>query len=246
MEFGISGIYKISNKSNGKFYIGSTTCFRTRFTSHKSMLRRNAHKNLYLQNSWNKYGSKSFKFEIIELVDKHDKLIEREQFWIDKTKCYDNSIGYNISKTARTNLGAELSDETKRKISIANKGRKHTLQSRLNMAKSKIGVKQSKEQVESRMKSIILNGSRKGENHHFYGKSHSEEMKQKISDSHKGKHIGTNNNFSKLDEEKVKRIKLLLRDGRMSQGEIAKMFNIKQQNVSSIKRGNTWSHVSVE
>ena len=50
-----SGIYKILNKINGKFYIGSAVNFKRRFARHKRLLNINCHPNEYLQNAWNKY-----------------------------------------------------------------------------------------------------------------------------------------------------------------------------------------------
>ena len=53
----ISGIYKIVNKVNGKYYVGSSNdVLKTRFYEHKRLLTKNKHFNVKLQNAWNKYG----------------------------------------------------------------------------------------------------------------------------------------------------------------------------------------------
>jgi len=94
------GVYKILNLVNGKFYIGSTTqSFKKRGVQHYSDLVRGVHKNSYLKYSWNKYGEKSFKFEIVEFCESQDSLT-REQYWLDFTKSYDKTIGYNINPLA--------------------------------------------------------------------------------------------------------------------------------------------------
>lgn len=80
----------------------------------------------------------------------------------------------------------------------------------------------------------------------FYGKKHTEEAKNKISQSKKGKHIGENSHMSKLNEKQVKDIKLLLLEGKYSQRKIAKMFNIGVATVSYINTGKIWSHVKLE
>ena len=56
----LSGIYKITNLENNKFYIGSAKDLYDRLASHKKDLRANKHCNIYLQRSYNKYGADSF------------------------------------------------------------------------------------------------------------------------------------------------------------------------------------------
>jgi len=62
-----SGIYQILNKTNNKFYIGSASNLRRRFSNHKCHLTKNSHSNLHLQNAWNKYGGDNFEFLILVL-----------------------------------------------------------------------------------------------------------------------------------------------------------------------------------
>ena len=73
-----SGIYKLANKINGNFYIGSSKNLELRWKQHKYNLKRKKHINIILQRSWDKYGEKSFDFEIIEYCKK-EKLFEKEQ-----------------------------------------------------------------------------------------------------------------------------------------------------------------------
>ena len=48
------GIYKIINKVNGKYYVGSSLNINKRWSVHKSALSKNKHHNDHLQNAWNK------------------------------------------------------------------------------------------------------------------------------------------------------------------------------------------------
>jgi group I intron endonuclease len=96
---GKSGIYKITNLSDGKFYIGSSVDLKRRKSEHAKMLENGTHHSSYLQNAYNKYGKNNFKFEIIELVD-DDKLRDVEQRYLDKLKPYIRRIGYNLSERA--------------------------------------------------------------------------------------------------------------------------------------------------
>lgn len=96
-------IYKIRNKTNNKFYLGSSKNFSHRKCEHKRDLSLGKHHSPRLQKAWNKYGSESFVFEIVEELSKDcsDKLLlEREQYWIDTLNPCDDSIGYNISPNA--------------------------------------------------------------------------------------------------------------------------------------------------
>jgi group I intron endonuclease len=53
------GIYRIINKINDKFYIGSSDNIERRFSRHLLDLKKNKHDNQHLQNAWNKYGKEA-------------------------------------------------------------------------------------------------------------------------------------------------------------------------------------------
>jgi len=54
---------------------------------------------------------------------------------------------------------------------------------------------------------------------------------------------GTKNGNSKLNPDKVLKIRKLLKEG-LSQTKVAKMMNVEQTNISNIHLGKTWSHVT--
>ena len=96
-----TGIYKITNKLNGKFYIGSSKDIDQRWNEHKLNLKSNRHINKKLQNAWNFYGEDNFLFEIIECtVCEQSVLFDREQYYLDLFRPYMRDIGYNICPTA--------------------------------------------------------------------------------------------------------------------------------------------------
>jgi len=92
----MKGIYKITNKTNNKIYIGSSKNIFKRWESHISDLLNKNHHSYKLQNDFNKYGINEFTFEIVELLDFKDSLLNKEQYWIDTTESYEDSIGYNV------------------------------------------------------------------------------------------------------------------------------------------------------
>jgi len=93
----MQAIYKILNKNNNKFYIGSTNNIKKRWNNHRCNLRNNRHENNYLQQAWNKYGEESFEFLILEEVNDENR-IQREIHYLNETKCYERDIGYNFDK----------------------------------------------------------------------------------------------------------------------------------------------------
>ncbi|MGR3179409.1 MAG: GIY-YIG nuclease family protein [Candidatus Anammoxibacter sp.] len=106
-----SGIYKIKNKVTNDVYIGSAKNFNIRWKEHIKRLKRKNHHSIILQNAWNKYGEQSFDFQIIEYVQDVSKLIDREQYYLDLIK-----PKYNICKYAYSSLGRKPTEETRKKL----------------------------------------------------------------------------------------------------------------------------------
>lgn len=102
------GIYSITNLINGKKYIGQSINIENRFVRHKCELRKNRHVNRHLQASWNKYGEKNFKFNIIETCTK-ESLNNRENYWINYYNTLNN--GYNLDEGGNGISGYKHSKE---------------------------------------------------------------------------------------------------------------------------------------
>ena len=132
-----SGIYKITNTSNGKFYIGSASWLAKRRGNHFDSLRKGEHCNRKLQAAWNKYGADKFVFNVVEYVADKSKLIEREQHWIDALGAVRN--GYNILSLAGNSLGFVMPREAVARSIAANLGRKATAQARERMSAASKG-----------------------------------------------------------------------------------------------------------
>ena len=154
------GIYCIQNQINEKFYIGSSKFAYSRWQYHKQQLINKKHSNPHLQAAWNQYGKKNFDSFLIEICC-FDKLIEREQWYLDNTSCLDNQYGYNINTRADRVLHTP---EQRAKMSAATKGVKHP----------NYGKRLSKE---TRNK---ISNAQRGIKNHNYGKSTPQSVKDKI------------------------------------------------------------------
>ncbi len=169
----IGGIYKIENKTNKNFYIGSAVNLKARFTNHINALRGNKHKNKYLQNSWNKYKEKNFEFIILFLCDRKNLQLY-EQLFMDKL-----NPKYNICRTVGSKLGYKTPESVKKKISDAQIGIKRkplTDEHKKKLSESMSGRKRP--EFSDEWKENIRKGT--------LGKKHSEETKRKMSKSHMG------------------------------------------------------------
>jgi group I intron endonuclease len=134
-----SGVYKITNLINNKCYIGSSAYIKSRWSNHRRTLLKGCHHSKYLQRSWNKYGQDNFKFEVL-LYCTNEHLLDYEQYFLDTL-----NPEYNSCKIAGRTSGIYPSEETRKKLSMASKGRKHTPQAIQNMKVAQSGRKLSEE-----------------------------------------------------------------------------------------------------
>lgn len=135
-----SGIYAILNIYNEKYYVGSAMNLQKRWYEHLRTLKFNKHFNVLLQRTYNKYWTNPFIFTVLEHCD-NKKLIEREQYWIDKLRpeynlspSAGNTFGLKISLAGRLNMKKPKSESHKNNLSKANLGKKHSLETKLKMS----------------------------------------------------------------------------------------------------------------
>ena len=180
----MTGIYKITNKINGKFYIGLSNNIKRRWGEHKTP--KNINKTTNIAKAFRKYGIENFEFEVIEICEV-DKLAEREMYHIEKLK-----PEYNMNEGGVGNLGVELSDEFK--LHLKNCGKKQwesmteedkKRQISNNLKGPRIGHPVSEE---TREKLRLQN----------LGKKQSKETSKKISDALKGKPRENKHHFKRV------------------------------------------------
>lgn len=127
----ISGVYKIYNVVNHKFYIGSSLDIKFRFSRHKRELNNNRHNNPKLQRAWNKYGGDAFEFIILQPYIDAESVLDAEQILLDDAFKNHRNMIYNIARNSRApmtgiespNKGKTFTDETRRKMSESHKGK---------------------------------------------------------------------------------------------------------------------------
>jgi group I intron endonuclease len=150
-------IYKITNKVNGKIYVGQTIRSpKRRFEEH---FYKSHGENYPLYNAMKKYGKDSFSMEIIAQCSTIEDLNKLEEYHINLNNCLAPN-GYNLhtggnnhrcseetkKKISVNQLGRKVSDETKAKISAAQAngknpflGKKHTDEAKRKMSQVKMG-----------------------------------------------------------------------------------------------------------
>lgn len=244
------GIYSVTNKNTGERYIGKSENLHKREVTHLWALRNNRHPSKPLQAAWNR--GDGFVFEILELCDP-EELNDKEKFWIE----YFDSMnhGYNQSKGGVSTLGRVCTEETRQKISEANKGRVvsaeiirkrvETLQRRL--ANDPDFAKQHHEKLSERLR---------GKPSWNKGKPCPESQKRLVSEKLKGRYIsdehreklralysGEKSITAKLKEKDVVMIRYRFLCGER-QCEILKDYtSVTPQTLYDICRGRRWKSV---
>ena len=86
-------IYKITNTTNGKLYIGQTIRpIKDRFRRHINDALNNS-LDTHFARAIRKYGEKCFTIEVIDTAENQEELTKKESYWIEKLNSI--SIGYN-------------------------------------------------------------------------------------------------------------------------------------------------------
>ena len=136
-------------KINGKSYVGQSKNISRRWKQHRWELNGGYHANKGLQDDWNAYGEDNFEFKVIQKCNK-ENLDDLEIIHIKELNTFEN--GYNETKGGKGSKGIMVSEETKRRISEANKGKegfwigKNLSEEHKNKLKEyRIGTKQSEE-----------------------------------------------------------------------------------------------------
>lgn len=248
-------IYNIINKINGKMYIGQTVQkLGQRWYNHYNSKRDHCRA---LHNAIKKYGKENFFVEEITKCKSIEEMNYREVFYIKALNTLSPN-GYNLKTGGGNSLPSE---ETKKRMSLSNKGKIRSIEQRKRVSDGRKGMKFS----EGHKKNISI--SKCGQNHPNFGKHRSEETKRKLSELHKGKggkfgidnHFygkhrtvetimrlsGENNIKAKLNWDKVNQIRAIYRTRGFSQLKLAKMFCVSQTSIFNIVHNINWKTINL-
>jgi len=164
-------------------------------SAHINNLNKNIHRNPHLQNAWNKYGQTAFSFEIISIHQTDMEALAEEQNWLDKH--YGKNYFYNKSKHAQLDplhIRKQISKSLKGKLNPMF-GNTHTKIARDKIRNSRLGVVMStetKDKISQSLKAMYDTGQKiptvlSGKLNPFYGKTHSNATREKLSDLAKGR-----------------------------------------------------------
>lgn len=107
------GVYLITNRVDGKSYVGASVNIQTRWRVHLCELRAGTHCNQKLQRAWNKHGEASFEFTVVEACPR-SQIVAFEQKWIDQLNAVES--GYNILPFSRSTQGRVFTAEAREKL----------------------------------------------------------------------------------------------------------------------------------
>jgi len=172
----ISGIYCIENLTTNKKYIGQSKDIDGRWCKHRNELNRGTHDNDYLQKAWNKYGEENFNFYILECCGETE-LDEKEIYYIDLHNTLNRDYGYNL-KSGGQNGNSKVSEYVRQKQS---ESLKQSYQDNSDLREKR------KNDALNQWSNPEIKAKILGKNNGMYGKTHSIEARQKISDAQKGR-----------------------------------------------------------
>lgn len=228
-------IYKITNLLNGKIYVGKDSKNNPNYYGSGELITK----------AIKKYGKENFNKEILEVCSSLDELNEREKFWITQMDSRNKKIGYNIAEGGNggilwngdaPNTGVEFSEIHKYKISNSLSGRVLSDGHKNNISLNHADVS--------------------GENNPMFGKKHTDEVKNIISKTNKGRKLsketkvlmskqklGDKNNNSKLSEKDVLEIRFRYHNSDVSLNDLAQMFGVGKACIHKIITYKTWIHL---
>lgn len=200
-------VYKITNRINGKVYIGQTTrSLEKRWKEHCQL----SHGCQLMYRAIIKHGKENFTVEQIDVACTREELDAKEVYWIKFYDSMNRNKGYNLDSGG--NKCKKRSPETIVKLINANKGRwageknpkfgkGHLFTGQNNSFYGKKHTDETKKKLSAKIKGRTLSeewkkkigDAERGEKHWLYGKHQSEEVKRKISETKKGKYGGSKN-----------------------------------------------------
>lgn len=207
-------VYLITNKLNNKKYIGCTTKgYLQRFEAHLEKSRQKGKKEA-IHKAMAKYGTHNFEVSLIESCQTNEEMFALEKKWIEHYKSFgsegynltvggEGTMGHTMSQSQKNRLrslrtGTKHTEESKRKMSLARRGKSFSDSHKKALSKAQLGSKNHRwGKVMSDEQKQKLREDNTGQRNRFYGRTHSEETKRLLSEKNKGRHTGSSNPASR-------------------------------------------------
>jgi len=186
---------------------------------------------------WNKIVNKTeYEVEILFEHEDYNFIKEKEKEFIFLYGRKDTNNGMLVNKTDGGDgcLGLIHSDEAKLKMSIPNKGKIISEEQKRKVSEFHKGKIVSKE---TRLK---MSEARKGDKNSRYGKTISEDTRNKMISSARR---GSENVTAKLSENDVISIRKMYKTKKYTYLKLAEIYAISRSNIKSILNRNTWKHI---
>jgi len=169
------GIYLLTNKINGKVYVGKSVRIRERMRCYRHY-EKTPTKNHPVSYAIYKYGWENFEVSILESFDQieNEKLLKIETEWIKKLNSTNQKIGYNICTFSNDTTGRKASKKERQRMSESMKGIKNPFYGKAHTEETKILIGNLNRQRFS------------GKNNPMFGRHHTKATRKKLSELHKG------------------------------------------------------------
>lgn len=202
---GAGYLYAIRNTVNGNAYIGSTVNYKSRWSAHRSALRKGRHHSFILQKAWDKYGEPAFVFELLLVCPAEQRI------------AYENALmaleKYNVLRTAKESAvrgGWTHSEECKQKMSQAHRGKQFTQEHRLAISRARTGKKRDqafRDKARARQVGVVpKQETRQKLSVALSGRKVSESTREKLRVARRAHNAATSEKFIKIVAEMAARV----------------------------------------
>lgn len=128
-------VYKITNKTNNKVYIGITSKgLSARWKEHLYNAEHGC--PFKLHNAIRKYGKENFSIELIDFCNSWEELEEKEKYYISEYKSLQDEFGYNMTEGGDGTIGRYVTMETRDKIRQKAIGREVSEETRMKLSEA--------------------------------------------------------------------------------------------------------------
>jgi group I intron endonuclease len=231
-------VYVITNKINGKKYIGMS------INKKPSFIVSYYGSGKLIKQAIKRYGIENFDKEIIKTFDTEKETRDYERMLIEKEDAINSNLYYNLCCGGYGGgvKGHMVSEDTKRLISEKLKGHVHTDETKIKISNAKKGRKRSESEIEK-----FKNSIRK------YWDNISDEELSKLSEKHRKLSIGRKVSEdtkvklskinSKLTREEIIEIVFMVENKIRTYSEISEIYKISQSCICDIIRKRTYKWV---